>query len=75
MSISRNVGALSGYLSSMRFDPYYQKAKADFEALAALVPPGLSLLGTVDRLKQGVKHLILPGNAVRGTRVLLPRSR
>ena len=61
MSISRNVGALSGYLSSMRFDPYYQKAKADFEALAARLPLGSSLLGTVDRLKQGVKHLILPG--------------
>jgi len=61
MSISRNVGALAAYLSKVRLDPYYQKAKSDFESLAARLPLGESLIQAVDRFKHGVKHLFLPG--------------
>jgi len=61
MSISRNVGALAASLSRLRLDSYYQKAKADFEALAARLPLGSNLIGAVERFKQGVKRFILPG--------------
>jgi len=61
MSISRNVGALSAYLSRVRLDPHYRKAKSDFESLAARLPMGEGLLEVVERFKHGVKHLFLPG--------------
>jgi 1-deoxy-D-xylulose-5-phosphate synthase len=61
MSISRNVGALSGYLSKLRLDPYYLRAKSDFEQLASRLPLGDSILDAVERVKRGLKHLMLPG--------------
>jgi len=61
MSISRNVGALSGYLSKLRLDPHYLRAKSDFEQLASRLPLGGSVLDAVERLKHGLKHLMLPG--------------
>ncbi len=61
MSISRNVGALSAYLSKVRLDPHYLKAKSDFETLAGRLPLGVGLLEVVERFKHGVKHLFLPG--------------
>jgi 1-deoxy-D-xylulose-5-phosphate synthase len=61
MSISRNVGALAGYLSSLRLEPHYQKVKADLESFAARFPLGTGLIEAMQRLKQGVKHLLLPG--------------
>jgi 1-deoxy-D-xylulose-5-phosphate synthase len=61
MSISRNVGALSGYLSKLRLDPHYLRAKTDFESLASKLPLGGSLLEVVQRFKDGVKQLLIPG--------------
>jgi 1-deoxy-D-xylulose-5-phosphate synthase len=61
MSIARNVGALSGYLSNVRLDPHYSKAKQDFESLVSRLPLGESLIHAVDRFKDGVKHLLIPG--------------
>jgi len=61
MSISRNVGALSGYLSKLRLDPHYLRAKSDFEVMAARLPLGESLIDAVARFKSGVKQLLLPG--------------
>jgi 1-deoxy-D-xylulose-5-phosphate synthase len=61
MSISRNVGALAGYLRKLRLDPHYLRAKADFEAAVSKLPLGDSLIDAVDRLKDGVKHLLTPG--------------
>ena len=61
MSIARNVGALAGYLSRVRLDPYYQRAKADFESLVSKVPLGGSLIDAVTRFKDGIKQLLLPG--------------
>ena len=43
MSIDKNVGALSEYLSHVRLAPQYRKAKRDFEDLVKKIPiPGLS---------------------------------
>jgi len=61
MSISPNVGALSVYLSKLRLDPHYLRAKSDFETIASRLPLGESILGAVDRFKDGIKQLLLPG--------------
>jgi len=61
MSISHNVGALAGYLARLRLDAYYLRVKSDLESLAARLPLGTSLLDAMERVKHGVKHLILPG--------------
>jgi 1-deoxy-D-xylulose-5-phosphate synthase len=61
MSISRNVGALAGYLSKLRLDPHYLRAKSDFEVMATRLPLGESLIDAVSRFKAGVKQLLLPG--------------
>jgi 1-deoxy-D-xylulose-5-phosphate synthase len=61
MSISRNVGALSGYLSKLRLDPHYVRARADFEAIVSRMPLGESVIQAVERFKDGVKQLLLPG--------------
>jgi len=61
MSISRNVGALAGYLRKVRLDPHYLRAKADFESLVSKVPLGESLIDAVTRFKDGIKQLLIPG--------------
>jgi 1-deoxy-D-xylulose-5-phosphate synthase len=61
MSISRNVGALAGYLSRVRLDPHYVRARSDFESIVSRVPLGESLIHAVDRFKDGIKQLLLPG--------------
>ncbi len=61
MSISPNVGGLSAYLSKLRLDPHYLRAKSDFETMASKLPLGESILEAVDRFKDGIKQLLLPG--------------
>lgn len=61
MSISRNVGALAGYLSKLRLDPYYLRAKSDFEVMVSRLPLGDSLIEAVDRFKHSIKQLLIPG--------------
>ncbi len=61
MSISRNVGALAAYLSRLRTDPHYLRAKSDFEGVASKLPLGDSLLEAVARFKDGIKQLLIPG--------------
>jgi 1-deoxy-D-xylulose-5-phosphate synthase len=61
MSISRNVGALAGYLSKLRLDPHYLRAKSDFERTASKLPLGESLIDAAERFKDGIKQLLLPG--------------
>ncbi len=61
MSISHNVGALAGYLRKVRLDPHYLRAKSDFESVVSKLPLGESLIDAVDRFKDGVKQLLIPG--------------
>ena len=61
MSISRNVGALSHYLSRVRTDPHYLRAKDNFEATMRRLPRGATLLDAVEKFKASVKHLLVPG--------------
>jgi len=61
MSISRNVGALAHYLSRMRTDPHYLRAKDNFEATMRRLPRGAALLEAVEKFKASVKQLLVPG--------------
>ena len=60
MSIAPNVGGISNYLARIRTLPSYQRVKHDVaEALRQIPFVGLQALDLVDRLKEGVKHLLV----------------
>ena len=62
MSISHNVGAMSGYLSRIRTDPKYSKSKDEIEQLLRKIPSiGATVLKVAERLKDGLKYLMVPG--------------
>lgn len=62
MSISKNVGAMSAYLSRIRTDPMYYKGKDEVESLLRKIPAvGSTVLKAVERLKDSVKYLVVPG--------------
>ncbi len=62
MSISKNVGAISEYLSKMRTEPKYTKVKQDIEFLLRRIPAiGDSVAKTVERVKDGLRYLLVPG--------------
>lgn len=62
MSIARNVGAMSEYLSKLRTDPAYYRMKHDVEYLLKRIPAiGERVARTVERLKDGLKYLVVPG--------------
>ncbi|HWI63490.1 MAG TPA: 1-deoxy-D-xylulose-5-phosphate synthase [Symbiobacteriaceae bacterium] len=60
MSIAPNVGGISNYLARIRTGPSYQRVKHDVaEALKHIPLVGQSAFEFVDRLKEGVKHLLV----------------
>ncbi len=61
MSISRNVGALANYLSRLRSDPHYLRARDEFSQMMHRTPLGEAMLEAVEWVKDGVKRLMLPG--------------
>ena len=64
MSIDKNVGALSEYLSQIRLTPRYRQAKKDFESLVKRIPiSSISdrILSTANSIKFGVKSAISAG--------------
>lgn len=62
MSISKNVGGMSRYLSKIRTQPIYYKAKEDFDFLLNRIPAiGKSAARALDRAKGTIKYLIMPG--------------
>lgn len=62
MSISRNVGALSDYLSRLRAAPRYYRLKADIKgALSGIPRVGPSVAKAVERVKDSVRYLMVPG--------------
>lgn len=63
MSISPNVGAVSAYLSRLRagVEPTVQRARKDAQRLLRHMPGGDNILLAMDRLRDGVKHLVVPG--------------
>ncbi len=63
MSISPNVGAISGYLAKLRASvhPASQRARRDAMSLLRRVPLGDTMLEAMDRIKESVKQLVVPG--------------
>ncbi|MBR2216667.1 MAG: 1-deoxy-D-xylulose-5-phosphate synthase [Selenomonadaceae bacterium] len=63
MSIDKNVGALSEYLSQVRLTPKYIKAKRDVESLILSIPHiGDRVLRTASQIKDGVRSALIPGS-------------
>jgi len=62
MSIAKNVGAISEYLSKVRTEPSYKKVKKDIDFLLRRIPAiGEHVARTVERLKDSVRYLLVPG--------------
>ena len=62
MSIARNVGAMSEYLSKMRTEPKYTKVKQDIESILRRIPAiGDRVAKTVERLKDSLRYMLVPG--------------
>lgn len=62
MSISKNVGALSEYLTKMRTAPTYNKAKRDVHELLRRIPSiGESVVRTVEHVKDSLRFFLVPG--------------
>lgn len=62
MSISKNVGGLSGYLSKIRTEPIYSKAKEDVDSILDRLPIiGKGIIKILHRIKGTIKYIIMPG--------------
>ncbi|HHV73728.1 MAG TPA: 1-deoxy-D-xylulose-5-phosphate synthase [Thermoanaerobacterium sp.] len=62
MSISKNVGSLSLYLSRLRTDPSYFRLKKDLENILNIIPPiGKSIHKSIEKIKDSIKQLVVPG--------------
>jgi 1-deoxy-D-xylulose-5-phosphate synthase len=62
MSIAPNVGALHNYLSKIRSDRHYLKAKEEVEHLLKRIPAiGETLAKTAEKFKDSLKYLVLSG--------------
>ncbi len=62
MSISKNVGGLSAYLSRIRTDPAYSRIKEDVEILMRKIPAiGDVVYKSLGRAKDTLKYLLVPG--------------
>lgn len=62
MSISQNVGGLAQYLGRLRTDPKYFRLKEDVEEILKRIPAiGGKVLKSVERVKDALKTLIVPG--------------
>ena len=60
MSISKNVGAMSGYFSQLRSGETYNKIKKDIDGFLSKLDSGKDLLKVLRRLKGSVKYLVVP---------------
>lgn len=62
MSISKNVGGLSKYLSKIRTEPFYFKVKEDIDIMLNKIPAiGKSAAKALGRVKGSIKYMIMPG--------------
>jgi 1-deoxy-D-xylulose-5-phosphate synthase len=62
MSITRNVGAMSAYLSRLRTDPFYYRSKEEIRGAVQRIPNiGKRMFKAAERFKGSVKYLLVPG--------------
>lgn len=60
MSISKNVGGLSTYLSNLRLDPGYNKLKSDINATLNHTNVGKNIATSLNKIKGSIKQLVVP---------------
>ncbi len=58
MSIAANVGAITKYLNRVRTDPRYDRARNEWERLAARLPQGEFLIELGNRMRDSVKEFV-----------------
>ncbi|MFB5759532.1 1-deoxy-D-xylulose-5-phosphate synthase [Paenibacillus medicaginis] len=62
MSIAPNVGALHNYLSKIRSDRHYLRAKDELEQMLKKIPAiGGKLAKSAGRMKDSLKYMMVPG--------------
>lgn len=62
MSISKNVGGMSCYLSKIRTEPIYFKVREDIDVILKKIPAiGKSAAAALDKVKGSIKYMIMPG--------------
>ncbi|WP_066500210.1 1-deoxy-D-xylulose-5-phosphate synthase [Abyssisolibacter fermentans] len=62
MSISKNIGGLSNYLTKLRTAPSYLNTKKDIKKLLNSIPKiGGKLCRTTENIKNSLKYLVVPG--------------
>ncbi len=61
MSISKNVGGLSRYLSRIRTTKGYLSTKKDVDKLLNKIPVGKQIKSVLKRAKDGIKQIVVPG--------------
>ncbi|ANE48064.1 1-deoxy-D-xylulose-5-phosphate synthase [Paenibacillus swuensis] len=62
MSIAPNVGAIHNYLSRIRSDKNYKKAKGELESLLKKIPSiGGTLAKTAEKVKDSLKYMVVSG--------------
>lgn len=62
MSIAKNVGGMSTYLSKIRTQPIYYKVKEDLDLLLNKIPGlGKSAQKAIGVVKGSIKYMLLPG--------------
>lgn len=62
MSIGPNVGALANYLTRLRTDPSFHRAKEDLERLISRIPAiGSQMWKVAERLKDTLRYMVVPG--------------
>lgn len=61
MSIGKNVGGLSTYLSKLRVDPKYNKFKQEVDTTLRKIPSiGKGMANSIEKIKDGIKQVIVP---------------
>ncbi|MFT5872959.1 MAG: 1-deoxy-D-xylulose-5-phosphate synthase [Clostridium sp.] len=62
MSISKNVGGISKYLSQFRIDPTYNRIKKEINSTLRKIPSvGNGMVNSIHKIKNGIKQVIVPG--------------
>jgi 1-deoxy-D-xylulose-5-phosphate synthase len=61
MSISPNVGALSGYLARVRLDRRYMRLRDDVESALGKTKLGAAMVAAGEAAKESFKQLLVPG--------------
>ncbi|NLZ47373.1 MAG: 1-deoxy-D-xylulose-5-phosphate synthase [Clostridiales bacterium] len=61
MSIAKNVGGISTYLSQLRIGPSYTKFKNEFNSTMLKSPLGKGVVNSINKIKDSIKQFVVPG--------------